>query len=115
TVCLKMGIPWQSALGAVFLSGMIFLALTFTGIRQRLMAAIPHQLHAAVGGGIGLYIAFIGFCNAGIAVPSAATPGPLGNLRAPSPALAIFGPLLIAVMQVMRIRASMLIGVLTTT
>jgi AGZA family xanthine/uracil permease-like MFS transporter len=115
TVVLGMGVPWQTALGAVFLSGIIFLALTFTGIRQRLMAAIPHQLHAAVGGGIGLYIAFIGFRNAGIIVPSAATTVTLGNLRAPGTALAIFGLLLIAVMQVMRIRASMLIGVLTTT
>ncbi|WP_433972070.1 NCS2 family permease [Tunturiibacter lichenicola] len=115
TVVLGMGVPWQTALGAVFLSGIIFLALTFTGIRQRLVAAIPHQLHAAVGGGIGLYIAFIGFRNAGIIVPSAATTVTLGNLRAPGTSLAIFGLLLIAVMQVMRIRASMLIGVLTTT
>jgi adenine/guanine/hypoxanthine permease len=115
TVVLGMGVPWQTALGAVFLSGVIFLALTFTGIRQRLVAAIPHQLHAAVGGGIGLYIAFIGFRNAGIIVPSAATTVTLGNLRAPGTALAIFGLLLIAVLQVMRVRASMLIGVLTTT
>jgi AGZA family xanthine/uracil permease-like MFS transporter len=115
TVVLGMGVPWQTALGAVFLSGIIFLALTFTGIRQRLVAAIPHQLHAAVGGGIGLYIAFIGFRNAGIIVPSAATTVTLGNLRSPGTALAIFGLLLIAILQVLRVRASMLIGVLTTT
>ncbi|HEY6413309.1 MAG TPA: NCS2 family permease [Edaphobacter sp.] len=115
TVVKGMGIPWQSALGAVFLSGVIFLALTFTGIRQRLVAAIPHQLHAAVGGGIGLFIAFIGFRNAGIIVPSASTIVTLGNLRAPTTALALFGLLLIAILQVLRVRASMLIGVLTTT
>ena len=114
TVVLGMGVPWQTALGAVFLSGVIFLALTFTGIRQRLVAAIPHQLHAAVGGGIGLFIAFIGFRNAGIIVPSAATTVTLGNVRAPQTALAIFGLLLIALLQVLRVRASMLIGVLTT-
>ncbi|WP_353067148.1 NCS2 family permease [Tunturibacter psychrotolerans] len=113
TVVLGMGVPWQTALGAVFLSGIIFLALTFTGIRQRLVAAIPHQLHAAVGGGIGLFIAFIGFRNAGIIVPSAATTVTLGNVRAPQTALAIFGLLLIALLQVLRVRASMLIGVLT--
>src|SRR5713101_399719 len=107
TVCLKMGVPWQTALGAVFLSGIIFLVLTFTGI--------PHQLHAAVAGGIGLSIAFIGFRNAGIIVPSPATTVTLGNLHAPPTALALFGLLLIAVLQVLRIRASMLIGVLTTT
>jgi AGZA family xanthine/uracil permease-like MFS transporter len=114
TVVLGMGVPWQTALGAVFLSGIIFLALTFTGIRQRLVAAIPHQLHAAVGGGIGLFIAFIGFRNAGIIIPSAATTVTLGNVRAPQTALAIFGLLLIALLQVLRVRASMLIGVLTT-
>src|SRR6202789_1823070 len=115
TVVKGMGVPWQTALGAVFLSGVIFLALTYSGIRQRLVAAIPHQLHAAVGGGIGLFIAFIGFRNAGIIVPSIATTVTLGNLRAPQTALAIFGLLLIAVLQVLRVRASMLIGVLATT
>jgi AGZA family xanthine/uracil permease-like MFS transporter len=114
TVVKGMGVPWQTALGAVFVSGIIFLLLTFTGIRQLLVASIPHQLHAAVGGGIGLFIAFIGFRNAGIIVPSAATTVTLGNMRAPQTALAIFGLLLIAVLQVLRVRASMLIGVLGT-
>jgi adenine/guanine/hypoxanthine permease len=114
TVVKSMGVPWQTALGAVFLSGAIFLILTFTGLRQRLVGAIPHQLHAAVGGGIGLFIAFIGFRNAGIIVPSATTVVTLGNVRAPSTALALFGLLLIAILQVLRVRASMLIGVLGT-
>ena len=114
TVCLKMGVPWQTALGAVFFSGVVFLVLTFTGIRQLLVSAIPHQLHAAVAGGIGLFIAFIGLRNAGIIVPSVATTVTLGNLRTPQTALALFGILLIAVLQVLRIRASMLIGVLGT-
>ena len=114
TVVLGMHKSWQTALGAVFLSGLIFLALTFTGIRQRLLAAIPHQLHAAVAGGIGLFIAFIGLHNAGIIVPSPATLVTLGNLRAPETALALFGLLLIAVLQAYRVRASMLIGVLGT-
>ena len=115
TVCLKMHIPWQTALGAVFLSGVIFLILTIGGIRQRLVAAIPHQLHAAVGGGIGLFIAFIGFRNAGIIVPSPATTVSLGNLHATSTILALVGLLIIAILQVLRIRAAILIGVLTTT
>src|SRR5271156_3857538 len=115
TVVKAMHVPWQTALGAVFLSGTIFLALTYSGVRQRLLAAIPHQLHAAVGGGIGLFIAFIGFRNAGIIIPSPATTVTLGNLHAPSTALAIFGLLLIAILQVLRVRASMLIGVLATT
>jgi adenine/guanine/hypoxanthine permease len=110
-----MHVPWQTALGAVFLSGIIFLALTYSGLRQRLLGAIPYQLHAAVGGGIGLFIAFIGFRNAGIIVPSPATTVTLGNLHAPSTILAIVGLLLIAILQVLRVRAAMLIGVLATT
>jgi len=113
-VVLKMGVPWQTALGAVFLSGVIFLLLTFSGIRQRLVAAIPHELHAAVAGGIGLFIAFIGFRNAGIIVHDSATLITLGNLRAPQTLLALFGLLLIAVLQVFRVRASMLIGTVGT-
>ncbi|HTZ89589.1 MAG TPA: NCS2 family permease [Alloacidobacterium sp.] len=114
TVVKGMGVPWQTALGAVFISGVIFLLLTFTGIRQLLLAAIPDQLHAALAGGIGLFIAFIGFRNAGIIIPSGATTVTLGNLRTPTAALAIFGILLIGVLQAFRVRAAMVIGVLGT-
>lgn len=114
TVVKGMGVPWQTALGAVFVSGVIFLVLTYTGIRQLLLEAIPYQLHAAVSGGIGLFIAFIGLSNAGIIVPSAATTVTLGNLRAPAPLLALFGVLLISVLQAYRVKAAMLIGVLGT-
>jgi AGZA family xanthine/uracil permease-like MFS transporter len=114
SVVKGMGIPWQTALGAVFLSGIIFLLLTFGGIRQRLMAAIPHQLHAAVAGGIGLFIAFIGLRDAGIVVPNAATTVTLGNLHSPGTLLALFGIVFIAVLEAYRIRAAMLIGVLAT-
>jgi AGZA family xanthine/uracil permease-like MFS transporter len=114
TVVKGMGVPWQTALGAVFLSGIVFLLLTFGGIRQRLISAIPYQLHAAVAGGIGLFIAFIGLRNSGIIVPSAATTVTLGNLHSPSTLLAIFGIILISVLQAYRVKASMLIGVLGT-
>jgi len=115
TVVKGMGVPWQTALGAVFISGIIFLALTFGGIRQRLVGAIPYQLHASVAGGIGLFIAFIGLKNAGIIVASPATTVTLGNMHAPGTLLAVFGILLIAVLQAFRVKASMLIGVLGTT
>jgi AGZA family xanthine/uracil permease-like MFS transporter len=114
TVVKGMGVPWQTALGAVFLSGVIFLLLTFGGIRQRLVAAIPYQLHAAVAGGIGLFIAFIGLRNSGLIVPSVATTVTLGNLHAHETQLAIFGIVLIAILQAYRVKASMLIGVLAT-
>jgi AGZA family xanthine/uracil permease-like MFS transporter len=114
TVVKGMGVPWQTALGAVFLSGVIFLMLTFGGIRQKLLSAIPHQLHSAVAGGIGLFIAFIGLRNSGIIVPSATTTVTLGNLHAHTTQLAVFGIVLIAVLQAYRVKASMLIGVLAT-
>ena len=114
TVVKHMGVPWQTALGAVFLSGVIFLLLTIGGIRQLLVNAIPHELHAAVAGGVGLFIAFIGLHNAGIIVPYPATVVALGNLRNPQTALAVFGLLLIALLQVFHVRASMLIGIIGT-
>jgi AGZA family xanthine/uracil permease-like MFS transporter len=114
TVVKGMGVHWQTALGAVFLSGVIFLLLTIGGIRQRLLSAIPHELHAAVAGGIGLFIAFIGLINSGIIVHSPATTVTLGNLHDRGTQLAIFGILLIAILQAYRVKASMLIGVLGT-
>jgi AGZA family xanthine/uracil permease-like MFS transporter len=114
TVVKGMGVPWQTALGAVFLSGILFLLLTFTGLRQQLLAAIPQELHAAVAGGIGLFIAFIGLRNAGIIVASPATVVTLGNLHSPATALACLGILIIAILQAFRVKAAMLLGVLAT-
>jgi AGZA family xanthine/uracil permease-like MFS transporter len=114
SVVIGMHKSWQVALGAVFLSGVIFLLLTAGGIRQRLVGAIPHELHAAVAGGIGLFIAFIGLRNSGIIVPSPATVVTLGNVRSPAVLLAIFGIVLIAVLQALRVKAAMLLGVLGT-
>ncbi len=115
TVCIKMHIPWQTALGAVFLSGVIFLALTATGVRQMILRAIPHELYAAVASGIGLFIAFIGFRNAGLVVSDPATLVGLGNLRNPTTALALFGLILMVALEVKKVRGAILIGVLTVT
>jgi AGZA family xanthine/uracil permease-like MFS transporter len=115
TVCLKMHIPWQTALGAVFLSGIIFLALTAAGIRQMILRSIPHELYAAVASGIGLFIAFIGFHNAGLIVADPQTFVSLGNVRHPTTALALFGLVLMVTLEVKKVRGSILIGVLTTT
>jgi AGZA family xanthine/uracil permease-like MFS transporter len=115
TVCLKMHIPWQTALGAVFLSGIIFLALTAAGIRQMILRSIPHELYAAVASGIGLFIAFIGFRNAGLVVSDPATFVGLGNIRNPTTALALFGLALMVALEIKKVRGSILIGVVTTT
>ncbi len=114
TVVKGMGVAWQTALGAVFLSGILFLLLTLGGVRQRLVGAIPHQLHAAVAGGIGLFLAFVGLVNSGIIVRSSVTAVALGDLHQTSTQLAIFGVLLISILQAYRVKASMLLGVLGT-
>jgi len=115
TVCLKMHVPWQTALGAVFLSGVIFLALTAAGIRQMILRSIPHELYAAVASGIGLFIALIGFRNAGIVVGDPATMIGLGNIRNPTTALALFGLILMVTLEIKKVRGSILIGVLAVT
>jgi len=114
-VCIKLHIPWQTALGAVFLSGILFLALTAAGIRQSILYAIPHELYAAVASGIGLFIAFVGFRNAGLVMSDPETLVTLGNMRNPTAALALFGLIVMVALEVKNIRAAILIGVLSTT
>lgn len=115
TVVQQMGVPWQVALGCVFISGVAFLVLTLTGVRQLIVNSIPHYLFAAVAGGIGLFIGFIGFKDAGIIVANPATFVALGNLKDPNAALAIFGLLLIGGLSVWNVRGAMLIGIVVTT
>ena len=91
TVVQGMHVPWQTALGAVFLSGVAFLILTLAGAARLIAEAIPAELYAAVASGIGLFIAMIGLRNAGIIVASPSTLVTLGNLRDKNTLLAIFG------------------------
>ncbi len=114
TVVGGMGVPWQVALGAVFVSGIVFLLLTAVGIRQLILEAIPRELYSAVAVGIGLFIALIGFRNSGIIEPNSATLLSLGNLSHPKTLLAIFGLLAISALMVRGVRAAMLIGILAT-
>ncbi len=115
TVVKGMGVPWQTALGAVFLSGVAFLILTVAGVRQWIIAAIPQELYAAVSAGIGLFIAFVGLRNAGIVKADPATIVSMGNLRDPNVALAVFGILAIATLLAWKVRAAILLGILATT
>src|ERR1700683_2995660 len=115
TVVKGMGVPWQTALGAVFLSGVVCLILTVVGVRQWIVAAIPAELYAAVSAGIGLFIAFVGLRNAGIVRAAPATIVSMGNLRDPNVALAVFGILVIATLQAWKVRAAILLGILSTT
>ena len=114
TVVKAMGVPWETALGCVFLSGAAFLVLTLIGVRQMIVAAIPRSLFAAVAAGVGLFIAFIGLRDAGIITLNPATAVGLGDLTQPTAALSIFGLLLIGALQVWRVKGAMLIGILAT-
>jgi AGZA family xanthine/uracil permease-like MFS transporter len=114
SVVKGMGVPWQTALGAVFLSGVTFLLLTAAGVRQLIISAIPKELYAAVAAGVGLFIALIGLRNAGIVVPDPSTMVTLGNLRDPATLLALFGLMLMAGLLARGVRAAILIGILVT-
>ena len=115
TVVIGMGIPWQTALGAVFLSGLVFLALTLVGVQQAIVAAIPRDLYAAVGGGIGLFLALIGLRNIGLVTANPATLVTLGDLSSPDTLLGMFGLLLTAGLLAWRVRAAIVIGIVATT
>jgi AGZA family xanthine/uracil permease-like MFS transporter len=115
TVCLKMHVPWQTALGAVFLSGVIFLAVTAAGIQKTILRAIPHQLYAAVAGGIGLFIAFIGFQHAGLVIGDPNTLVGMGSIRNPTTYLALFGLILMAALEIRKVKGAILIGVVAVT
>jgi adenine/guanine/hypoxanthine permease len=115
TVVKGMGVPWETALGAVFISGVAFLILTLLGIRQLIFEAIPQELYAAVASGIGLFIAIIGLRNAGMIVASPATLVTLGNLRDKNTLVAIAGLLIIAALLAWNVKGAMLIGILATT
>src|SRR5215468_1095328 len=114
TVVKVMGLPWQTALGCVFVSGVAFLILTLAGVRQVIVSALPRPLTAAVAGGIGLFIAFIGLADAGIVVPNTGTMVTLGSLTAPTAALAMLGLVVIAVLQARGIKGAILLGILVT-
>lgn len=106
---------WQAALGAVFISGVIFTILAVTRVIEYIDAAVPTTLKRAVAAGIGLFIAFIGLQNGGIIVSDPATQLTLGNLTEPGPALTLIGLLIIAVLMARGVRGSILIGILLTT
>ncbi|MGG2056656.1 NCS2 family permease [Lysinibacillus pakistanensis] len=115
TVVLVNGSPWQHALAAVFISGVFFLLLTLTGLREKLINAIPMELKLAVGAGIGLFIAFIGMQNAKIIVNNDATLVGIGNLRDPQVLLAIFGIIVTVILMVRGIKGGVFYGMVITS
>lgn len=115
TVCLKLGIPWQLALTAVFIEGLIFIFLTVTGARAFVAKAVPQPVKAATGAGIGLFIALIGLKNAGIVMPDPVTAVTLGHLNKPDTLLAILGFFITVVLFALNVPGSILLGIILTT
>ncbi|MBB5334927.1 NCS2 family permease [Pectinatus brassicae] len=113
-IVLGMGIPWQSALGSVFIASVIFLLLSLTGFRQSLIEAIPISLKAGISGGIGLFIAFIGMQNAHLVVASPATIITLGNFSEPVAYMSILGLIVTIILLVNDVPAAIFLGMLIT-
>lgn len=114
-VVIGMNLPWQTALGAVFISGVVFFLLTVTKVREWIVEGVPQVLRLAIGVGIGLFIAFIGLRNAGIIVNSDATLVTLGDVKNPGALVSIAGLIITAFLIARQIKGALLIGILATT
>jgi len=115
SVCQGLGLPWQVALGAVFIDGLIFLILSILPVRRWIIQSIPLNIKLATSVGIGLFIALIGLKSAGIVVKSDATLVTLGSLKTPETLLSIFGIIVIALLMALNVKGNILIGILITT
>src|SRR5699024_5067887 len=114
TVVLGYGIPWETALAGVLVSGLIFMVLTLSGLREKIINVIPANLKLAVGAGIGVYIAFIGMQNAGIIVGDEATLVSLGDLSSPYVLLAVFGVFVSVALLSLNIKGGIFYGMIIT-
>ncbi|MBP9610260.1 MAG: NCS2 family permease [Laribacter sp.] len=110
-----MGVPWETALGAVFISGVIFVIITSLKIREQIVNAIPHSLKLAISAGVGLFLAIIGLKGAGVITGSDATMVTLGNVAAPTTLLAVFGFFVIVALEYRKVTGAIIIGVLLVT
>ena len=115
SIVLGRGVPWQTALGVVFLSGCVFLLLTLTKVREQIVNGIPDCLKHGTAAGIGIFIAFVGFRNAGIIVANPATFVGLGKISDPQVLLASLGVILIAILMVKRVGSAILLGIIAIT
>ena len=114
TVVIGQGATWQEALGVVFLSGVVFVILTVTGVRKALIEAIPVEMRLAVGAGIGLFIAFLGMQTMGLIVANPATLVGLGQFTKPV-ILGVIGFTVMAFLEVKRMKGGILLGIVVTT
>jgi adenine/guanine/hypoxanthine permease len=115
SVCLGMGIPWRTALGAVFLSGVLFVLLTVTRVREQIVNGIPNSLKHSTAAGIGMFIAFVGLRNAKLVVANPATFVGIGNMSLPEVQAACFGIVLTLVLMARKVNGAILLGIAGTT
>jgi len=115
TVVGALGYPWQTALGAVFVSGVLFVVLSVIGARKAIVKAIPMSLKLAITAGIGCFLAFLGLRSAGIVVTNEATLVGLGDVRGPTAWLAVVGLIVTAVLMYRKIKGAILFGILITS
>lgn len=115
SICLGAGVPWQQALGMVFLNGCIFLLLSLTGVREKIVRCIPYSIKIAITCGIGIFIAFIGLKNAGIIVSNPATFVSPGDFTQGPVALALGGIVLVLVLVARGVPGAIVIGIIGTT
>src|SRR3974390_2421086 len=115
SVCLGMHVPWPVALGAVFFSGVLFVLLTVTRVREQIVNGIPLGLKHATAGGIGMFIAFVGLRSAKLVVANPATFVSLGNFADPQVQAACLGIVLTLILMVRRVNGAILLGILGTT
>jgi adenine/guanine/hypoxanthine permease len=114
SVVIGMGVPWQTALAATFVSGLLFFILAITGLREAIINAIPMSMKMAVAAGIGLFIAFIGLQNAGIIVADPNVLVSLGDIGQSGPLLAIFGVAVTAFFIVREVKGAVFYGIIIT-
>lgn len=110
-----MGFPWQAALGAVFISGCLFMLVSLFGIRKMIVNGIPHSIRVAITAGIGLFLGIVSLHSAGLIVGHPATLVTLGDVHQPSVILAVIGFFLIVALDHMRVKGAILIGILAVT
>lgn len=115
TICMVMGYSWQFALTAVFLEGLVFLLLTVSNLREKIVDVIPTSLKNAISAGIGLFIAFIGLKNGGVIVNNEATLVSLGDLSGGPALLSMIGIIITATLLVKNVKGALLFGIIITT
>src|SRR6516164_4564844 len=115
SVCLGMNVPWQTALGVIFFSGVFFLILTVSHVREQIVNGIPDCLKHSTASGIGMFIAFVGLRNANLVVASPATLVSLGSFRNREAQLACVGLAIMLILMTRKITGAILIGMIATT